>query len=201
MSRTLGLVILFGIILLAWFGLSQYQKSYKILPAKLPEKLAVSPTQEWKEFIPRNKKFKVLLPTLPQHATEEQKERSYEMFVSEENNGTLYMISFIEFKVPIDAKHHQVVLNSIMEDLLNSSQNNELKSSNTDLFEGREALEFDIENKDVAIFGKAFLDEQTLVVLTRISKQAFKNKKEFDYFINSFHLLPVKNQKIGVKSE
>ncbi len=197
----LFLLILFSIVVISWFALSQYKKSYELLPAALPKKLEAPANKDWREFTPRSQKFSVLLPVLPQHASENQADRHYEMYVSEKNDGTLFMISLINFKNPIDTKHHEVVLNSIMEDLLNSNPTNELKSSNNDTYENRKALDFTIENKEIVINGKAFMDDQTLYVLTRISKLNQQDKKEFDFFIHSFHLLPTKNQKSGVKSE
>lgn len=198
MSRILFLLILLCIILFSWFAISHYQKAYEVLPASLPKKLEAPGYKDWHAFTPRSQKFSVLLPVLPQHAAENQADRHYDMYVAEKSDGTLFMISLINFKNPVDPKHHEIVLNSIMEDLLNSNSSNELKSSHTDTFENRKSLDFTIENKEIIINGKAFMDDQTLYVLTRIAKLKYEDSKEFDFFIHSFHLLPTKNQKNGV---
>lgn len=201
MSRTLALIVILAFILLGWFGISHYQKTYEMLPANLPKKLEVPETKSWVDFTPRSDKFSVSLPVTPQHATENQGDRNYDMYASEKENGTLFMISLISFKNPIKANHHEVVLNSIMEDLLNTNPANKLKSSASTTFENKKALDFTIENKEIIIVGKAFMDEQTLYVLTYIAKLNNLDKDEVDKFMHTFHLLPLKNQKIGVKSE
>ena len=155
----------------------------------MPEK------KKWVEFTPRSEKFSALFPVTPQHATENQGEREYDMYASEKEDGTLFMISLINFKKPIDASHHEVVLNSIMEDLLSTNPANELKSSASGTFENRKSLDFTIENKELIIVGKAFMDEQTLYVLTYISKIKNFDKSEVDMFMHPFPFTAVKKSK------
>lgn len=187
MSRIAWLLILVACIIAIYFGVTQYQKSYEVLPAKLPAKPHAPMFGGWQEFT--TKKFSVLLPTLPQNAKEKVQNRLYDMYVAEKEDGTIFMISLIDFNQVINPEKTKAILNAIMEDLLSSNPENELKSSNMDTFENVTSLNFTIQNKQIIMKGRAFLEGQTLYVLTYISKLTNKSEDEYKFFINSFHLM------------
>lgn len=186
--RLLFLLIVFTSIGICWFAITHYKKAYEVLPAKLPAKIELPEFQGWQQFSPPSKAFSVLLPVLPQHATANQEGRNYEMYISQLENGTIFMVSLIRFKNPFEDKYTEMLLHTIMEDLQHSNPENKLESNQMKTFAEHKALEFTIVNKEIAMKGMTFVSGQTLYVLSYISKLSNPNKKEYDYFLQSFHL-------------
>lgn len=148
--------------------------------------------QDWHLFTPPSGEFKVLLPSLPQHATEKfddpqtKKHRQYNMYVAEKENGSLFMISVITIgETQIDKS----MLSSVVNDLMARNPNALVKSLEISQFQDNPAIDFSIQNDDVLIDGKAFVVDNTLYVLTYASKSILYNKSEYQYFINSFSLV------------
>lgn len=150
--------------------------------------------ENWHEFSPATGDFQVLLPILPQHVTKTftnpstKDVRKYDMFVSERDNGTIFMISQITFLEVNDAKLDETMLHSVVDDMLSSNKNNKLKSLKNTQFAQQPALEFTIENDQAVIDGKTFIIDKTLYLLTLVAKQGLYKPKESAIFINSFGL-------------
>src|SRR5690348_17259473 len=111
MSRTLSILILV-IALLGAFLLfrnvpdsNKEGKSASEFPNLSKDKsravLDDSHYENWKEFTSQTGNFKVLLPILPQHATDKildpqtKETRKYDMYVAANDAGTVFMISAI----------------------------------------------------------------------------------------------------------
>lgn len=165
---------------------------------KHPE-LAKFEFQNWREFSAPKGKFKVLLPTLPQHAVDNVKEaqhaktRKYEMYVSEKNDGTIFMISLITFSDPKATQDKEKLMRAMMQDMLASNPKNELKQVNSGKYKGFDSLDYSFANQDTQVDAKTFLVDNTLYMLTRAAKLQNYNTEEFEFFINSFDL-PKKTQ-------
>lgn len=149
---------------------------------------------KWHEFSSPTAKFKVQFPTLPQHATDtiddpKTKElREYDMYVSEKENGTIFMISIIKM-MNKDVKIDENALTNVMNDILATSPQSKLKTMQMGTYQAHPSLDFSIENDQVNIDGKAFLDGNTLYLLTSAAKLPNYQKDEFNFFVNSFELL------------
>lgn len=196
MSRT-GLLI--GLAVIAIVGLLAARfgsTSLQTLTEKPAQAKVETEFQDWKEFTPPNSKFKVLLPSLPQHATEKlndpktQEPRQYDMYVSEKDNGTLFMISQITMLDTPNLKLDETTLSNIMNEILATNPKGKLKKMEMGKFHELPAIDFSIENDQANIDGKAFLMDNILFLLTSVSKLGNYNKSEFDFFVNSFQLTP-----------
>lgn len=150
--------------------------------------------QNWHEFTPPNGKFKVLLPTLPQHANEKLEDpktkepRQYEMYVSEKDNGTIFMISMITMLDNKNAQINEDILKKVINDLLATNPDSKVKKMDMGSYREHPAMDFSIENGPVNIDGKAFIMGNTLFLLTSAAKHENYQHQEFDFFINSFQL-------------
>ena len=149
---------------------------------------------EWKEFVPQTNKFKVMLPALPQHAAEAvplpagQGMIKYDMYLSQEKDGTTYMISLIQYPDAFNTSNPSELLDGVMKEMMSGSSNNKLISSKKENYQGFDALDFAIQNSDWSIRCITFLAGKTLFVLTLIDRTPEGIDEAFKKFINSFKL-------------
>jgi hypothetical protein len=160
--------------------------------------LAVS-TLDWKEFNPNNGKFTVFLPTLPQHASDAvplptgQGFIKYDMYLSQERDGTVFMISMIQYPNDFDTTNAQSLLDNVMKELMGGNVHNKLKTSQKGMFKEFPCIDFLIENNEILIRSKAFLVNKTLYVLTLIDKTPIDVEGHFKQYFEAFHLSEVAN--------
>lgn len=186
-------VIVYGIlVILCLFVLDIFRRSrHETTPP--PESLLITDYQ-WREFRESSGKFKALLPSLPQHAAEVVPLPSgegvirYDMFLSQEKDGTTFMISQIQYPRDFDTNNPNHLLEGVMSEMLNGNTNNALKSRETAIVNGCPGLDFVIENSDVVIRSRTFLLEKTLYVLTVIDRKSIETKAVFKKFTDSFEL-------------
>ena len=149
---------------------------------------------EWKEFSPQNNTFKVMLPALPQHASEAvpfppgQGLTKYDMYFSQEKDGTTYMISMIQYPDTYNTSKADDVLSSAMNEMLAGSANNKLVTQQNSTFLNCPALDFAIQNNDITIRSKTFLMGKTLFVLTLSDRTSSLVDDLFKKFTDSFQL-------------
>lgn len=194
MTRTLSILIAL-LVLLGSFLVIRYAKdSYKILPIdeKNPLTDASSNFLNWREFRSPEGTFKVLLPSLPQHVADKvadpitREPRKFDMYATADENGTVYMISTTSFPNKVGDKNVEEVLRSVVNDMLERNKENKLKSAKLGSFRKSQSLDFALENADVTVAGKAFLQGNTMYVLSMLDKTASFKTAEFDFFVNSF---------------
>lgn len=190
MSRLIFFGFIFGFVLFTFMMLYEAKDTYKILPVSEEVNPPLSQYADWTEYTAEGK-FKVLLPVVPQHATEslaQPEPRVYNMYVSEMADGTIFMISQIRFLGGIE-RTPQNLLSDIMRDMLKSNPDNELKDVNADVFQGFHAMDFSIVSPQREMLTKAFVKGKTLYVMTMIAKNAEARRSDFETFVNSFQLL------------
>lgn len=147
---------------------------------------------EWREFSSDTGKFKVLLPTVPQHVTDmfadpkTREQRKYETFVAAGDNGSAFMISAITFPNNIDADNADETLKSAVADMLARNKDNKLNKMESGKFRNQRAIDFSLSNGDLLIVGKVFAHNNILYILSMINKADSFNPKELDFFSNSF---------------
>lgn len=151
--------------------------------------------QSWHEFTPPSNKFKVMFPTLPQHATSKLNEpktnepRQYDMYVSEKDNGTIFMISIITILQHSNGYAiNEKALTSVINDILANNPNGKIKTMELGSYKEYPAIDFSIENDKVNIDGKAFIVGNTLYLLTSAANMDHYQRSEFDFFLKSFQL-------------
>lgn len=198
MSKIRVLILVAVLAIIALLGLRFMTPSNQSLTeSSQPQIPAISDLQlqKWHEFTSPSGSFKVLLPTLPQHATERlddpktKEKRQYDMYVSEKDNGTIFMISIITLLDQKEAKLDESMLSSVMSDMLATNPENKVKLMQMGTYKQFPAIDFSIENNQLSIDGKAFIEGQTLYLLTSVGKINQYMKQEFDFFVNSFELL------------
>lgn len=195
-------------IVLLFLGISTFitlyfaKDSYSILPIaeENPDvSLEVYNFQEWLEFSSPEGEFTVLFPTLPQHATENLTDpktnevRNYDMYVAEKNDGTIFMISLISFPDNAIIHNKRELMEQMMNDMMASNPNNELRDKSFVEWKGRESLDYVFGNKEMTIDAKTFLVDKTLYVISRIARVENYNTNEFNFFVNSFELKKTNN--------
>lgn len=194
MSRYVFFAIGVLALILVILGVKSATDSYKLLPISTPPQADTSQLFQWVEFSPNTGHFTVLLPFLPQHAAQTmvdpktKERRVYEMYISQKQDGTIFMISGISFpdgKTPPD----DTTIKNLVNDMVAANPDNKLVDMNKSTFQTMPASDFQIENPQVSVTGKAFIDGKTLYLLTMLSPSKTEDKQEFDYFTNSFKLL------------
>ena len=109
MSKIISLIIVITIVILAYFLFSNPKESYRFFtgntetnqPAIRNATDLPQNAENWHEYTAVNRSFRVLLPTLPQHITEQANDpkskevRKYDTYVSTAGNGTTYWINMI----------------------------------------------------------------------------------------------------------
>lgn len=195
MARLL-LVVVVTIVLIMSYGTVRYAKeSYKIFPINEGPSFQTADLQNWLEFEAPTKKFRVLFPSLPQHASNQQKNikqgdsKAYEMYVAEKDDGTVFMISLITFPNKLDVVEGEEVMRSIFEDMVASDVNNKVILRQSGKYEQFDALEFSIENQIQKMNTRTFVVGNTVYVLSSVTKIEKFNPEEFRFFLNSFELI------------
>lgn len=207
MVKTLLIILVVVVAGASYFVISSTKEMYKVLPvdAQAPEVTTEAPVAKshkpvtnfvsWHEYSSPNGDFRVMFPALPQQTSQKiidqktQEPRFYEMYVSEKDDGTIFMITAITFPSNRDPKTTEKMLTKAMNDMIESDPKNHLKKNQVTDYKNMKALDFSIENDKVSIDGKAFMIGDTLYVLTSLGNNQSYNDKEFNFFANSFDYL------------
>lgn len=186
MTRGISLVLLLILILGVVF--------FFFKPSKTEEIKKLSPSSEtWHSYTSPNQEFRVLMPGRPIHASDSIKDpktkeiKQYEIFISNKEDGTLYSINLISFPQNEKKELDDQFLENVLTEMLNSNPDNKIKSITPTNFDERKAFDFVVDTANTSIYGKAFLKNKTLYVLSTTSaKKDNLNLQEFDFFLKSF---------------
>lgn len=206
MGRIIIIVAVFMAVFAIYFAIDHYKDAYMALPLTPKNEVKAAPFSDWKEYSPESKKFSASFPVVPQNATEvvpipkSDKKRVYDMFVSEQINGTIYMISQITYPNDYDTSAEKTLLHMIVDEMMTSNPNNKLDKIADEVFQGHKAVAFTIENKEIKIEGKTFMVGKMLYILTYMAKTPDFTDVEFDHFIKSFKLLNENDKKVDAQS-
>ncbi len=168
--------------------------AYKAFPSGPTLDPKSGPYTQWKEFSAPSGKFNVTLPLMPQQASQTvtdpvtKQTRYYDMYVSQEMDGTSYMISAVTFQDKSLTSNPQLLMETILNDILKSNPENKLINSKFGQYNGMQAMDFIVKNPATTMQGKAFLDQQTLYILSSIENNQNYNQNDFDHFTKSFEL-------------
>ena len=195
MTRWTSLAILICALIIGIILTGIFKSKKTANPEDLSQ--AVIPVQniaDWYEFTAPDSTFKVLMPGLPHHATESNTEfktnemRQHELYVSSKDDGTLFSVLLITFPQKKKEELNSDFLVDFMTAMLKSNQQNKIQFMKPVTFNNTKAVDFSVENQEAVIDGKAFIKDNTLYVLSRTSNLDNRNKKEYDFFVNSFQL-------------
>lgn len=147
----------------------------------------------WRHFEPNSGKFSVDLPVMPHQASETindattQQLRRYEMYVSEGQNETVYLINLITYPNEEDLDNHPKLFQSFIDDMLKANSNNELISSSPTQHQGLDGMDFKIKTQNATMNSKMFIEGRTLYVLSKVSKTE-TDDGDFEKFVSSFKI-------------
>lgn len=182
----------YALILVGILGACLYYFSSELII----EKGEAEQLDTWVNFTPQSHFFSISLPSSPQYAKDlipipdTNLKRRYDMYASLKLDGTLFLISVITYPEEMKPSlSNEEVLRKSIEELKQNKPDYELKKNLTSRFNGNEAVDFSIENKEFHIEGKAILDKNILYMLTNTSQQGNFDPLEYKYFIESFKLL------------
>ncbi|MBA3721650.1 MAG: hypothetical protein H0W88_04540 [Parachlamydiaceae bacterium] len=189
------LLLLLALLIIIIFLAFDIKNAFRVLPIKESATLEVPPFADWRIFSAQSDKFEVMLPAVPQYAREtvpvsitDNSMRRYEMYVSQQINGPVFMISLITYPKDYNTKDEQGILHSIVDELMQSKQGNKIVNIKESLYQNHEAIDFDIQNKKFNVMGKAFIIDHTVYLLTYIADLPDSVLADYEKFINSFKL-------------
>lgn len=208
MSRAPIILGLAALAIGAYAAVHYLKDSYELIPINTqPQVLSQSDEfAEWYGFTDPAGKFKVRLPLLPQQASQQVSDpetgerREYSMYVAQTNDETIYMISLITFEPKENLADDEKVVRSLIEGMVKAHEGNKLTYIRPSTFLDHPAFNFEIANASNVILGRSFIDNSTLYVLTRITKNGpigtpnngsagIKGEDAFNYFADSFILI------------
>lgn len=157
-----------------------------------------TPIDHWINFSPPNKKFQVSLPTAPHYVDQvlpipnSDKKQGYQIYASEEMDGSIYMISIATYPADYDTSNKKELLNNLVDELLKKHDVKTILSRNKGTTpEGRDFQELVLDNNGLDIHGKAIVgDDKTIYVLIYTGQPANFSIDEYEHFIDSFKILP-----------
>lgn len=193
MSRFAFFLVIVIIALLSFLAVNALKSSYKILPIQAAKKVDQVPFSDWHKFESSDDNFTVKLPVVPQHASQTitdpktKQLRVYDMYVAQKEDGTIFMVSLIKFH-DLGTQLDESLQKTIVNDMVASNPQNQLKNMQIVDFQNHKALDFSIENSALTILGKTFINNNILYLLTTIFNNDALDARDFEYFVNSFSL-------------
>lgn len=184
------------IVVLVVLSIVFLKDSYKVLPIGSSNPALQSEFSSWHEFKAPKGAFEAQFPFPPQNATQSVRDpktqalRHYDMYVSEKENGTIFMVSLITF--PESQESLDPLKKTIINDLLVSNPQNQLKSMKVGTYKLFPTIDFVITGPLQTINGRTFSDGNVIYLLTGIFNNAFYNQAEYEHFINSFEWVTIK---------
>lgn len=149
----------------------------------------------WKKFVPSSKLFEVYLPNPPQYGKDfikipdSDKNRRYDMYASEKLDGSLFLISVITYPPEYDTSQSLTILRQNIDELMHQKAGNHLNTLLNKMFQNHSSVDFDFENKEFKVEGRAVHDDHIVYMLSYITKKENYSEDEYDFFINSFKIL------------
>ena len=206
MQKTLAWIAFFVIALMVFIVIYFAKDASKVLP-DMPSTPVLnqkpSEGKAWMEFSAPGK-FKVMFPSLPTHAWESitdpatKETKKYDIYMDEKGNGTIFMVTTIQFSDAIKSKGDDNILKEMLNDVLNVNPKNHLQNMKDSTFKNKKSIEFSIHNEDIKVEGREFVNDNTLYVLTSIAKGQNFSEEEAKRFFDSFELSP--NPNFGIDS-
>jgi hypothetical protein len=198
MGRLILIIAVFMSLFAIYFAMDHYRDAYMILPVETSPTLKAAPFSDWREFVQSNNKFTVQLPVVPQNATEtvsipnSDKKRDYDMYVSEQLNGTIYLISLITYPKDFNTADESHLLHEIVDEMVKANPNNQLVEVKDETVQGQKAVGYTINNKEISVKGKAIAEGKVVYIISYMAKTPDFTQAEYEHFINSFKIGPAK---------
>lgn len=207
LSSYLPFTLVLGVIVAGGVALYDSQS-----PSKAYPEIALNEVREsngfsgWIEFISAKNNFKTFFPAIPQYVEQNiedpdsQTNHHYEMFVAEQNNGSVYMVNIISYGKDFKLLKPQVMLDDVIKKMQKNNENNKLAKSEDTTFNNFPAKRFQFDQDKLTILGCAFIVDNKVYVISYIAKNGQVNREEFDHFLNSFKYTSESNETPAIKA-
>ena len=188
-----GLVIASGVFFLANRGESTREGMDRNLAQIDAPNIGII---NWLEFVSTRGDFEVILPTAPQYLEEginipnTDIKRRYEVYAAEDSDGTVYLVNIITYPKDFSIPDPQKLMSEVIQEMLKTRMSNRLENTKDTVFLGYPAKDFNIDNGNMTIMGRAFIVGQSVYLLTYVSMDAYSNLEEYQQFLDSFQFLP-----------
>ncbi|MCB1119472.1 MAG: hypothetical protein KDK65_05890, partial [Chlamydiia bacterium] len=149
-----------------------------------------------KEYEAPSKRFRVSMPEKPEFGRKnfvdstKGEKRVYEMAISRTLSNTLYIVNVIHL---IDRNRDvtdEFILRDLLSDMVKSKPDNKIVQLQTEPYLGYAAMQFKLENPETVMKGMAFVKDDIAYVLTVVGRPPFDEVNDFQYFVNSFQIIP-----------
>lgn len=195
MGRLLGVLLLLVGLTVGIAFVRFADDVHTLLPFDFEETPEGDAYAEWREFVSAIGNFRADFPTAPQSVSEDLPVPNSDLnikshiYVSEDIDGTTFMINVIEYPSDIQAGQVDGMLEKIMNDMVAANPTNKLRSLEFTEFRGHRTLDFFIESPEIYVNCRVFLVDKRLYLLVCIDKIAQYVEEDFQYFLESFELL------------
>lgn len=194
MSKTLSFLIAVIVILGAFLIVRYIKESAMVDSSKAKEAASEVDFHDWREFDSPTEDFKVLFPSLPQHAQDTfldpktNESRKYDTYVAADDHGQAFMINTITFPKNVSDLGLEKTLKDTVNEMVSRNKENKLQKMQVGNFKNGKAVDFAMKNDKAIINGKVLANKDTVYVLSIVSKQDSFNPAELEFFTNSFNM-------------
>jgi len=196
MKKFFIILIFFAVVLLLFMLFRQSQDSYKLLPGADEEQVMPPAYASWTKFSSPSDLFTADFPTTPQYTTDVTRnevgviERTNELYVSEQEDGTVFLVSVVRYhshgdSLPLSPEQ---MMSNVMYEMTDQKEGSELVGFKKNQVLGHKGLQFTIVNKAIQMEVQTFTRKNDLYIMTYIASLEVYNDRDFDYFLNSFKL-------------
>jgi hypothetical protein len=168
-GKVLSGVIVAGIVLLLFIYFFT-PKPYT--PPISPASLDIGTVDVWREFRSPSERFVVSFPTPPQRAMDSVPMPSsderirYDMLLSQAKNGTICMVTIIDYPPSVDIANPDAVLTTAIQEMVAGNPANHLLKTEKGKWLGFPKTDFVIGSKDAVIDGRAILKGSSLFMIS-----------------------------------
>lgn len=193
----IGLVVVVGLLIL-FLGKND---PHQVRPANEQPIALANMSTGWHQYTAPDKSFTVKVPSLPHHATDTFQEAKtkeklkYELYVSANPSGSMYTISVIVLPKDKAKKYDESYVKDYLNQLFSNNPKNKINTLSTNTARQGKVVEFSVDNEEVNIEGKAFVNDNTLYVLSVTTRNAQKDSTESANFFDSFQWIPANEKK------
>jgi len=150
--------------------------------------------KQWRELSSKDHNFCILLPGYPQHVTysvptpSEKGPIKYETYVTQEKEGTTFMLSIIEYPHPLTEGQKEGLLLEVQGEYQKGNVQNELAYSEQGLFDGFPSIDFLLSGKKISIRARGVVVGSKLYILTLIDHSIQDVEDHFRRYASTFQL-------------
>ncbi|MCB1114047.1 MAG: hypothetical protein KDK62_04760 [Chlamydiia bacterium] len=192
MTRAIFILILLFILGGFYFIYHTNQTADREASQSLTESTSLA---NWNMYTAPSGRFRVFFPNMPQNASSTvvdkatQNPKHFATYASASPEGGAFMVNIITFKPDQSMKDPKAIATRQVMEMVEAREGNKLISLNEGEYKGQAAFDFEIDNGNMNILGKAFIRDQKLYILTMTSPDKQTDPEKFAFFVNSFEPL------------